>query len=349
MIAGSIAVMAPVTSFGAAFDVAPGYLDTASCGVPPRHVVEVVRRWVDDWAHAGIDAVAMDEPVDASRAAFGRLTGFATTAVAIGPSVSGLLGPVAASCPPGTRVLTAAREFTSVSWPFAACGHYVDEVPLGEVPDRAAEYDVVAVSVAQSADGALVDLEALRAATAGGDTVVVLDGTQSVGWLPAGLGWADAVVAAGYKWLLAPRGASWLACSQRLLDRVVPSAAGWYAGDDRWARAYGLPLALADGARRLDVSPAWSSFVGAAASLGWLAGLDGAAVHDHGVGLATRVREALDLPPCPSPIVAIPRPDVGDRLAAAGIACAPRAGATRVAFGLHNTDDDVDLLLDALA
>lgn len=349
MITGSIAAMPPVTSFGAEFDVAPGYLNTASCGVPPRHVAEVVRRWVDDWAHAGVSAVAMDGPVDASRAAFARLTGTGTTAVAIGPAVSGLLGPVATSFPPGTRVLTATGEFTSVSWPFAACGHTVHEVPLGKIPDRAAAYDVVAVSVAQSADGALVDLEALRAATAGGDTVVVLDGTQSVGWLPADLGWADAVVAGGYKWLLAPRGAAWLACSPRLLDRVVPSAAGWYAGDDRWARAYGLPLALADGARRLDVSPAWASFVGAAASLGWLADLDRAAVHDHGVGLATRVREVLDLPPSPSPIVSIPGSDVGDRLAAAGVACAPRAGATRVSFHLHNTDDDVDLLLGALA
>lgn len=337
-----------MTSFGATFDVAPGYLNTASCGVPPRHVVEVVHRWVDDWVRAGVDAVAMDVPVDASRAAFARLTGVGDDAVAIGSAVSGLLGPIATSFRPGTRVLTAAREFTSVSWPFAASGHTVDEVGLAEIPDRAAGYDVVAVSVAQSADGALVDLAALRAATAGGDTVVVLDGTQSIGWLPADLSWADAVVAGGYKWLLAPRGAAWLACSERLLARVVPSAAGWYAGDDRWARAYGLPVALADGARRLDVSPAWASFVGAAASLGWLASLDQAAVHGHSVRLAARVRAALDLPPCPSPIVSIPGPDVGDRLRAAGIACAPRAGATRVAFHLHNTDDDVDLLLGAL-
>jgi selenocysteine lyase/cysteine desulfurase len=346
VIAGSITRMS--SALGAEFDVEPGYLNTASCGVPPRHVVDVVRGWVDDWAHAGVSAVAMDGPVDASRAAFARLTGVGDDAVAVGPAVSALLAPVAASFPPGTRVLTATGEFTSVSWPFVASGHAVDEAPLGEVPARAAAYDVVAVSVAQSADGALVDIGALRAATAGGDTLVVLDGTQSIGWLPADLSWADAVVAGGYKWLLAPRGAAWLACSPRLLDRVVPTAAGWYAGDDRWARTYGLPLALADGARRLDVSPAWASFVGAAASLGWLADLDRDAVHDHGVGLAARAREALDLPPCPSPIVSIPGSDVGDRLAAAGITGAPRAGATRVSFHLHNTDADVDRLLGAL-
>jgi selenocysteine lyase/cysteine desulfurase len=335
-----------VAAFGASFDVEPGYLNTASVGIPPRPVVEAVRGWVDDWARGGVSAVAMDEPVDASRRAFARLTGFSDDAVAVGAAVSGLLGPVAAAFPAGTRVLTAEREFTSVSWPFAACGHAVDEAPLDEIPARAAEYDVVAVSVAQSADGALVDLDALRAGA--GDAVVVLDGTQSIGWLPVDLSWADAVVAGGYKWLLSPRGASWLACSDRLLARVTPSAAGWYAADDRWQRTYGLPLALAEGARRLDVSPAWASFVGAAVALGWHTGLDRAAVHDHGVGLAERVRKALDLPPSPSPIVSIPHPDAGDRLAAAGIRCAPRAGATRIAFHLHNTDADVDRLLDAL-
>jgi selenocysteine lyase/cysteine desulfurase len=337
-----------VTAFGATFDVAPGYLNTASVGIPPRHVAEAVRGWVDDWSRGGVSAVAMDAPVDATRAAFGRLTGFDDEAVAVGSAVSGLLGPVAAAFPPGTRVLTAVQEFTSVSWPFAACGHAVDEVPLAELPGRAGGYDVVAMSVAQSADGTVVDLDALRAATAASGTVVVLDGTQSIGWLPADLSWADAVVAGGYKWLLAPRGASWLACSDRLLERVTPSGAGWYAGDDRWARTYGLPLALAASARRLDVSPAWVSFVGAAVALDWHASLDRAAVHDHGVGLAARVRTALDLPPSSSPIVAIPGSDVGPRLSAAGLVGAPRAGATRVAFHLHNTDDDVDRLLEAL-
>jgi selenocysteine lyase/cysteine desulfurase len=64
--------------------------------------------------------------------------------------------------------------------------------------------------VAQSADGHLVDLDALRAVREVG-TRVVLDATQSVGWLPAPLGWADAVVCAGYKWLLCPRGVAWMA------------------------------------------------------------------------------------------------------------------------------------------
>lgn len=330
-----------ITAFGAQFDVAPGYLNTPSVGVPPRHVVEAVRGWVEAWATGGVSAPAMDVPVDATRAAFAALTGFPTNAVAVGSTVSGLLGPVAAAFPPGTRVLCAEGEFTSVSFPFAACGHEVTEVPLATVAERADDHDVVAVSVAQSADGALVDLDGLRAT----DAVVVLDATQSLGWLPADLSFADVVVAGGYKWLLSPRGCSWAAFSERMIERITPSAAGWYAGDDRWSAVYGLPLRLASGARRLDVSPAWVSFVGAGVALPWLAGLDRAAVRDHGVGLAARVRRELDLPPSGSPIVSIP----GDpqKLLAAGVRCAARAGATRVGFHLHNTGADVERVLDA--
>ncbi|MDL5158610.1 aminotransferase class V-fold PLP-dependent enzyme [Actinomycetospora termitidis] len=333
-----------ISAFGAEFDVAPGYLNTPSVGIPPRHVVGAVRAWVDDWASGGLSAPAMDEPVDRTREAFAALTGFPTGDVAIHSVVSGLLAPVAASFERGTRVLTAAGEFTSVSFPFAAQGHDVTEVPVAEIPHRAGDHDVVAVSVAQSADGTLVDLDALRAT----DAVVVLDATQSLGWLPADLSWADVVVAGGYKWLLSPRGCAWGAYSPRMLDRVTPSAAGWYAGEDRWSSVYGLPLRLASGARRLDVSPGWVSFVGAAVALPWLTGLDRSAVHAHGVGLAERLRKELGLPPSPSAIVSIPDPAAPDRLAAAGVRSAPRAGATRVGFHLYNTDADVDLVLDAL-
>ena len=286
--------------------------------------------------------------METARAAFAGLVGCPASSVAIGSTVSGLLGLVAASLPPGSRVLTAEREFTSVSFPFAACGHEVLEVPLPEVPERAAGVDVVAVSVVASADGAVVDLDALRAATAGGDTLVLLDATQSLGWLPADLGWADAVAAGGYKWLLSPRGAAWLAVSDRLLPRVTPSAAGWYAGDARWDAIYGLPLRLAPDARRLDVSPAWLAHVGAAVALPWLAGLDAGAVRAHGVGLADRVRAGLGLPPAPGPIVAIRRPGAGERLAAAGLRAAARDGAARIGFHLHNTAADADAVLEAL-
>lgn len=333
-------------AFGTEFDVEPGYLNTPSVGVPPRHVVDAVRDVVDRWAAGATSASEFDAPVERARDGFAALAGVPATAVAIGDVVSSLLGRVAASLPAGTRVLTADREFTSVSFPFAAQGHAVDEAPLAQLPERARGYDVVACSVVASADGAVADLDGLRAAA--DDTLVVLDVTQALGWLPMTLEWADVVVGAGYKWLLSPRGASWMALSDRLLERVVPAAAGWYAGADRWDSIYGLPLRLAADARRLDASPAWLPHVGAAVALPWLASLDRTAVHEHAVGLADRVRAGLDLPPAGSAIVSVSRDGAAERLAAAGLTGAVRAGAARVGFHLHNTVDDADAVVAAL-
>jgi selenocysteine lyase/cysteine desulfurase len=289
-----------------------------------------------------------DPAVAAGRAAFADLLGVPVDRIAVGGSVSALVGLVAAAVPDGARVLVAEGEFTSVSFPFAAQagrGVTVTEWPLERLGERAAEFDVVAASVVQSADGRLVDLDALRAVREVG-TRVVLDATQSVGWLPAPLGWADAVVCAGYKWLLCPRGVAWMAVHPEL--DLVPLDANWYAGGDVWASVYGLPLRLAGSARRFDTSPTWFSHVGAAVALPWLAGLNREAVHVHCVQLADAVRAGLALQPTGSAIVALHRPEAAERLAAAGVVATLRSGAVRLAFHLYNTPNDVDRVLDAL-
>jgi selenocysteine lyase/cysteine desulfurase len=333
-------------AFGAEF--APGsiYLDNPSIGVPPRHVVDAVSAALSGWGEARGRAPGFDEAVATARAAFADLAGVASPSVTIGSAVSGLVGLIAGALPPGQRVVAAEREFTSVTFPFAAAGHDVVEVPLEALPEHAGGADVVAVSVVASADGALVDLAALRAAV-GPDTLVVLDATQSLGWLPADLAWADAVTAAGYKWLLSPRGVAWMALSDRLSERLRPVQSGWYAGG--WGAVYGMPLRLHPDARRFDLSPAWLAHVGAAVALPWLASLDRDAVRAHDVGLANRVRAGLDLPPGESAILSLRRDGAADRLAAAGITASVRDGAARLGFHLHNTDADADAVLEALA
>jgi selenocysteine lyase/cysteine desulfurase len=336
------------SAFGRRFDLPDGYLNTASIGVPPVHVADAVPDAVEAWRRGAAQPADFDPAVAAGRAAFADLLGVPVDRIAVGGSVSALVGLVAAAVPDGARVLVAEGEFTSVSFPFAAHagrGVTVIEWPLERLGERAAEFDVVAASVVQSADGRLVDLDALRAVREVG-TRVVLDATQSVGWLPELLGWADAVVCAGYKWLLCPRGVAWMAVHPEL--DLVPLDANWYAGGDVWASVYGLPLRLAGSARRFDTSPTWFSHVGAAVALPWLAGLNREAVHAHCVGLADAVRVGLGLEPAGSAIVALYRPDAAERLAAAKVVASLRSGAVRLAFHLYNTPNDVDRVLDAL-
>jgi selenocysteine lyase/cysteine desulfurase len=337
------------TAFDACFDVPEGYLNTASLGIPPVAVADAVAASITDWRRGAAEPADFDAPVATARAAFAELVGFGADRVAIGATVSGLVGLVAASIPDRSRVLVAAGEFTSVTFPFAAQagrGVSVVEVELDELARRAGEFDVVAVSSVQSADGRLVDLDALRAARAGG-TLVVIDATQGLGWYAADLSWPDVVVAGGYKWLLCPRGAAWMAVRPEL--ELVAHQAGWFAGDDPWTSIYGLPLRLAPDARALDTSPAWYCHVGAAAALPWLAGLDRAAVQAHCVGLADRFRAAMGLRPAGSAIVSVREPDAVARLRAGGVTTAGRAGAARLAFHLYNTEADVDRAVAALS
>lgn len=336
------------SAFGQQFDVPDGYLNSASVGVPSVPVADAVAEAVDRWRSGTGRPADFDAPVATARAAFAELVGFGADRVAIGATVSGLVGQVAASIPDGSRVLVAAGEFTSVSFPFAAQagrGVTVVEADPAELGERAAGFDVVAVSVVQSADGAIADLDALRAARAGG-TLVVLDVTQSLGWFVADVSWADVVVGGSYKWLLSPRGAAWMAVRPGL--EPVAHQAGWFAGEDPWTSIYGLPLRLAGSARALDTSPAWFSHAGAAVALPWLAGLDRAAVQAHCAGLADTLRAGLGMEPAGSAIVSVQQPGALDRLAAAGIVGAPRAGGARLSFHLYNTDDDVQRALKAL-
>ncbi|MFC4856348.1 aminotransferase class V-fold PLP-dependent enzyme [Actinophytocola glycyrrhizae] len=335
-------------AFGAHFEVPAGYVNTASIGIPSAAVADAVADAVTGWRTGAARPPHYDRYVAAARRAWARLTGVAPEHVASGASVSQLVGLVAASVPDRTRVVTVASEFTSVTFPFAAQdkrGVTVTEVPPDHLAEAAADADLVAVSVVQSADGALADLAALRAA----GTPVLLDATQAAGWLPLRLDWADYVVGGSYKWLFAPRGAAWLAVHPDARP-LVPQAANWYAAQDPWDGVYGLPLRLADGARALDLSPVWFAQLGAAVSTEWLAALDMASVRDHCTHLADTVLAQVGREPAGSAIISLElTADQRGRLAAADVVSAERAGRTRLSFHLYNTEDDVDRVLGALA
>ncbi|MFL6142133.1 MAG: aminotransferase class V-fold PLP-dependent enzyme [Labedaea sp.] len=332
------------TAFGETFDVPTGYLNTASIGVPPASVADTMNQAISAWRTGSVQPAEYDKPVAVAREAWARLVGVPHTSVAIGSGVAQLISLVAASLPATTRVLTVRNEFTSATFPFAAAGMPVTEVEPGDLVRAAREHDLVVVSVVQSADGTVADLDGLRET----GTRVLLDATQAVGWLPLRLDWADWVAGASYKWLLAPRGAAWLAVRPDALELTLPIAANWFAGEDPWQSIYGLPLRLAADARRLDLSPVWFAQVGAAAALPWLAELDLARVREHCVGLANAARAGLGLPPGNSAIVSVDVPGAAARLDRAGVTASVRAGRTRLAFHLYNTEEDVALAVDAL-
>jgi selenocysteine lyase/cysteine desulfurase len=341
-------------AFGAEFLGAEGFLNSPTYGLPPTFLVDELRDCIDAWQAGTMDVPSFDEPVRRGRAGYAALAGVPVESVVMGGSVSAVFGLVAAAIPDGSRLATLAGEFTSTTFPFAAQagrGVTLTELTADELVGAAADYDAVVASVVQSANGHVLDVDALRAAVAGADTLVVLDVTQAIGWKRLELGWADVTAAAVYKWLMAPRGTAWMSLSERVSALMTPHAANWYGGTDPWSTIYGLPLRLAESARRFDTSPAWFGALGTGLTMPWLAGLDGDVVEAHCVGLANRLCDELELPQRNSAIVSLPVEvvaDAAETLRAAGIRASVRAGAVRVGFHVYNTDEDLERLLDAL-
>ncbi len=337
--------------FGATFDVPAGYLNTASIGIPPTVTAEAMTETIRRWG-SGLDgAEDFVDAADTARSAFGSFIGVPADRVAAGATVSQLVGLVAASLPAHATVLAAGQEFPSVTFPFAAQqrrGVRLTEVGLDELPARAAEHDLVVVSVVQAHNGRIVDLEALRTAAQASGTRVLLDVTQAAGWLPLQLDWADFVAGTAYKWLLSPRGSAWMAVHPDALGLVTPHSANWYSTPEPDGSTEGLPARAAAGAPGLDLSPSWFAHIGAATSMSWLLDVDREAVREHCAGLADALRVELGQPPTGSAITAVHEPHAHEKLAAAGIAHSMRAGAVRLAFHMYNTVDDVERVLRAL-
>ncbi len=336
----------------ALWDPEPGWLNTASYGLPPGPAWDEMQAALETWRRGSASWEPWGEAGERARAAFARLVHVDISRVAIGGTVSELMGLVAAALPDGARVVVPDVEFTSNLFPWLVHrdrGVEVVTVPTGRLLEAVTPgTTLVAASLVQSSTGEVLVLADLLEAARAVDALVVVDGTQGVGWLPTDASQVDAFACAAYKWLMSPRGSAFLAVSDRLRDRLRPLNAGWYAGADVHSSYYGPPLRLAEDARRFDVSPAWFSWVGTAPALELLEQIGVEQVHRHDVALADRFRAGLGLPPGPSAIVSTTVAGAADRLGRAGIRAAVRAGALRASFHLYTTEADVDTALDAL-
>ncbi|RJK96458.1 aminotransferase class V-fold PLP-dependent enzyme [Vallicoccus soli] len=334
------------------FDVDPGYLDAATMGVPPRPAAAALREAVDAWVVGRASAAGYDPFVQRSRAEYAALVGVDASQVAVGSTTSAFAGVVAGSLPDGAEVVCVDGDFTSMVFPFlvqAGRGVTVRHVPLEGLADALDERThLVAFSLVQSACGRVADLEAVLEAAARTGTRTFVDVTQAAGWMPFDASRVDWSVCSGYKWLCMPRGTAFLTARPGRLDELVPSQAGWYAGEDVWASTYGPGMRLASSARRFDLSPAWLAWVGGAEALAVLRGLGPERVGAHDVALANALREDLGLAPSGSAVLSLPVDGGERRLAEAGVRAASRAGRVRIAFHLWNTLADVEAASRAL-
>ncbi|MEU2773860.1 aminotransferase class V-fold PLP-dependent enzyme [Streptomyces sp. NPDC007162] len=331
------------------------YLNTASNGLLPARTVTALHEAALLRAE-GRPIISLYEDVEACRAAYARLAGVPATRVAVGASVAAHTGVIAASLPPGAEVLTADDDFTSVLNPFHVRGDLkVRSVPLERLAESVRPGTaLVAVSAAQSADGRIADLPALREAARTHGARTYVDFSQAAGWLPMDADAYDFTASVAFKWLLGPHGAAFLVVPEDF-GGLTPVLAGWVAAEVPWDSCYGPVAELAHSARRFDLTHALFTCAGLRRSLDLVEELGVTAVHTHDVALADRFRAglaSLGHEPVPAPGSAIVSvPGLGGRqpeLSRAGIEVSDRAGNLRAAFHIYNTPADVDRLLDVL-
>jgi selenocysteine lyase/cysteine desulfurase len=328
------------------------FLNTATVGLGCIDATAALAKDLDQWRGGRIDIYSYDDLIDRSRKAFAELVGASNpSSVAIISQLSQASGAVAAMLSPGDHVLVAEEDFTSVLFPFLV---RADEITVRAVPlaDLIGEINttttLVAVSAAQSSDGRVIDLDALAARAAEFDVLTFIDATQAAGWLPIGADRFSVTAAAGYKWMCCPRGAGLMTVGEDLIGRMKPNSSNWYGAENPWESSYGPPLRMAPTAKRFDLSPAWSAWVGAAPSLELLASVGTDTIHAHNVELANQFCRRIGIADADSAIVAFEHDGADLALERADVSAAVRQGRTRLSFHLYNDLEDVDRAASAL-
>ncbi len=224
-----------------------GYLNGAS-RAPQLHAVAAAGREALAWReeNSGMPIPDFFEPVEALKKTFAKLLrATEPERVALIPSVSYGVATVAKNLPlaRGQNIIVVEDQFPSNVYAWAEkckkTGAELRTVPRpatgatdswNERVLAAIDADTAAVAIANLhwADGTLFDLVALRERT---DTVgawLVIDATQSLGALPFEVQAIrpDAIIAAGYKWLMGPYGCAYAWYGPRL-DGGKPLEENW--------------------------------------------------------------------------------------------------------------------------
>jgi L-cysteine/cystine lyase len=260
----------------------------------------------------------------------------------------------------GDEVLASDEEHPGLLAPLEVarrrCGFDVRFVPFAELPGEVGPRTrLVACSHVSWVGGRLMDAAAL----AESDALVMLDGAQGLGAVPADvreLG-CDFYAAAGQKWLCGPDGSGCLYVRRELAEELDPPWPSYFSLAEPGRPSELLPHS---GARRFDLGTPGALLAWMLASVELLheAGLDW--VHERGVLLADRLAGALAerglevAPRGPTTLVswssADPEGDVR-RMWDAGVVVRflPGRGLVRASVGAWSSDDDLERLLALVA
>ena len=319
--------------------------------------------------------------VEELRSRIGRLIGAGAEDVALVPATSYGLSVAARNLTAGAgeRVLVLGEEFPSNYYTWQRFGErtgaellVVEREPgqswteaiVAAVDERVA---IASVPNVHWTNGAFVDLERVALALREAGSVLVVDASQSLGALPLDLEVLRpaAVVAVGYKWLLGPLSLGYLYLDPALHEGE-PLEENWIlrAGAEDFSLLVDYHDEYLPGARRFDVGQRTNfqltpmALAAIQQLLDWTVPRIAATLKARTDEIADRA-ETLGLA-APAPDVRAPHmlglelpPTVARQAAAAlteaKVIASMRGSSLRISPHLHNNQEDLDRLLDALA
>ena len=222
------------------------YLNTCSLGPlgerSRRKVVEFLDVWQARGAPAWYDV--WWEALEELRQRYARLIGAAGIEIALAPSISAAIAPIAESLDYARRprVVVTSLDFPTVAYQWLAKVPHGVEVVVIESPDRVSvpveaiaraideRTALVATSHVYFMSGAIQDIRAIADAAHARGALCLIDAYQSIGQIPFDVtaSGADFVVGGGLKWLLGGPGVAFLYVRRELATRLEPSIAGWF-------------------------------------------------------------------------------------------------------------------------
>ncbi|WP_436923658.1 aminotransferase class V-fold PLP-dependent enzyme [Halosimplex amylolyticum] len=350
------------------------YLNTGAGGPSPRRVVEATEaalEYHEYEAPAGAGTYgALFESLDETRETVADHVGVAPESIALTQSTTDGIGRIGAAMEwePGDVVVRTDQEHPAGILPWerlqASAGVEVRVVEAaGGQVDRdewRAAVDGAKLAVFSSlcwTDGCRLPVAELTEVAHESGARVLVDAVQSVGQAPVDFeAWgADAVAAAGHKWLLAPTGTGFLYVDDEFARSLEPAQVGYMSVEDPGAD----PSELKPDARRFEtgsVSPV--PYAGLREAVATIEDVGYDTVTDRVERLTDRLKAGLgdrlvSAEAYESGLVSFAADDpvaTAERLVDEGIRVRdiPLTGTVRVSVHVFNTADDIDALLDAL-
>jgi selenocysteine lyase/cysteine desulfurase len=354
------------------------YINSCSQGALSDAVRQAYDDYLRDWDDKGAPWEYWVERGEAARASFARLIGAAPDEVAVTTSLSAGVSALASGLRFARRstIVTTDLEFPTIGqiWHAQeARGARVVHVPAAEtgiVPlerfERAIDDDTLLVSLTHVCyrTGALLDVEPVVRLAHERGALVLLDAYQSAGSLPLNvteLG-VDFLAAGVLKYLLGSAGLGFLYARRDVVERVWPTATGWFADRDVFEMDIRDYSPAPDARRFQSGTPPIPAIYAGIAGMELMREIGIAETRSHVNDLNHRLIEVVDdlrarlvtprKPRRRGALLCVASTDVRALVGALrreGIVTSERDGNLRISAHAYNSVEDVDAVLAALA